>query len=249
MEGDFMIYTEIVKIPLKDVEKGNVISDRGILEIFENVATHHSDSVHDGVNEIKEKGKAWVILEWKIQVLNRPKYGEEFKVNTWSRENNIQERKIATYRDFEMLDKDGTLCVIGTSKWVIMNIQTGRITNIDKALQERYKPETKGVFDDWEIEKLQQPKESSNVIEYTVSRVDVDFNLHMHNIYYINLAYNTLPKDIYELRPFNNIRISYKREIKLNDTVKCKYVSENDKHIVTICSVDESKVHSIVILE
>lgn len=244
-----MIYTEIVRIPLKDVEKGNVISDRGILEIFENVATHHSDSVHDGVNEIESKGKAWVILDWKIQVLSRPKYGEKFKINTWSRENNIQERKIATYRDFEMYDEQNNLCVIGTSKWVIMNIGTGRITNIDKELQERYEPESKSVFDVWDIEKLQQSKESLSEIEYIVSRVDVDFNSHMHNIYYMNLAYMALPEDIYKLRPFNNIRISYKREIKLGDVVKCKYVRDGDKHIVTIYSVDESKVHSIVILE
>ena len=46
-----MVYTETIKIPLKDVEKGNIISDRGLLEAFENVATHHSDFVHDGVNE------------------------------------------------------------------------------------------------------------------------------------------------------------------------------------------------------
>lgn len=244
-----MIYTETMKIPLKDVENGNVISDRGILEMFENVATHHSDSVHDGVNEIKEKCKAWVIMDWKIQVLSRPKYGERFKVNTWSRENNIQERKIATYRDFEMYDEQGNLCVIGTSKWVIMNTQTGRITNIDKELQERYEPETKCVFDTWDIEKVQQIKDSLSDVEYTVSRADVDFNKHMHNIYYINLAYMALPEDVYELRPFNNIRISYKREIKMGDTVKCKYMSENGKHIVTICSADESKVHSVITLE
>lgn len=244
-----MIYTEQIKIPLKDIEKGNVISDRGILEIFENVATHHSDSVHDGVNEIESKGKAWVIMDWKVKVLSRPKYGGVFKVNTWSRENNIQERKIATYRDFEMYDEQNNLCVIGTSKWVIINIQTGRITNIDKELQERYNPETKSVFDEWDIEKVQQIKESIHQVEYTVSRADVDFNNHMHNIYYINLAYNALPEDVYRLRPFSNIRISYKREIKLGEIVKCKYMNMENKHIVTICNQDGSKVHSVIILE
>lgn len=244
-----MIFTETVKIPLKDVEKGNVISDRGILEIFENVATHHSDSIEDGVNKIESKGKAWVIMDWKIQVISRPKYGESFKVNTWSRENNIQERKIATYRDFEIYDEKNNLCVIGTSKWVIMNTQTGRITNIDKELQERYQPETKSVFGTWDIEKVQHYAESTSSVLYTVSRSDVDFNSHMHNIYYINLAYMALPEDVYELRPFNNIRISYKREIKLGDTVKCKYTQQDNKYIVTICGLDETKVHSIVILE
>jgi len=244
-----MIFTEYVKIPLKDVEKGNVISDRGILEIFENAATHHSDSISDGVNEIKEKGKAWVLLDWKVKVISRPKYGCVFKVNTWSRENNIQDKKIATYRDFEMTDEQDNLLVVATSKWTLVNIKTGRITSIDKELQERYLPETKSVFDTWDIERVNKPEESMCATDYVVSREKVDFNLHMHNIYYMDLAYNALPDDVYNLRPFNNFRISYRREIKLGEKVKCKYTYQDEKHIITVYNEDESKVHSIIILE
>ncbi len=244
-----MIFTEKVKIPLKDVEKGNTISDRGILEIFENVATHHSDSVHDGVNEIKQKGKAWVLMDWKVQVLARPNYGEEFTINTWSRENNIQDKKIATYRDFEMYDEKGNLCIIATSRWVVINIDTGKLANIDKEVQERYKPEEKSVFGVWDIEKILPSKESISTTEYTVQRNDVDFNGHVHNIYYMNLAYNALPQEVYEARPFNSFKITYKREIKLGDTVKCKYNLENGQHIVTIYNDEESKVHSVITLQ
>lgn len=243
-----MVYTETIKIPLKDVEKGNIISDRGLLEAFENVATHHSDFVHDGVNEIKTKGHAWVIMDWKVKVLSRPKYGGEFLVNTWSRENNIQDRKISTYRDFEMYDESGTLCVIATSKWIVVNIHTGKIANIDRELQERYEPETKSVFESWDIEKTLPCKESIYETEYVAQRNDVDFNLHMHNIYYMNLAYNTLPIDVYEARPFNNFKISYKREIKLGEVVKCKYSFADGVHKVTVYNKDETKVHSIITL-
>lgn len=244
-----MIFTEQVKIPLKDVEKGNVISDRGLLEIFENVATHHSDFIHDGVNEIKEKGKAWVLMDWKVKVLSRPNYGGVFKVNTWSRENNIQPKKISTYRDFEMYDESGKLCVIATSKWVVINIETGRLANIDMEIQEKYKPETKCVFDTWDIEKAPLVKDNICESEYKVSRHDVDFNEHMHNIYYMNLAYSTLPENVYEKRPFDNFNITYKREIKLGEVVKCKYSNIAHKHIVTVYNHDESKVHSIITLQ
>lgn len=244
-----MIFTEYVKIPLKDVEKDNVISDRGILEVFENVATHHSDSLNDGVNAVKEKGRAWVLIDWKVQVISRPHYGETFRVDTWSRENNIQDRKIATHRDFEMYNEEGKLCVIGTSKWVLMNTTTGRIANIDRCIQEMYLPEERCVFETEDIEKIIVPKESILERKYTIERDDVDFNLHMHNIYYMNLAYNALPEEVYNMRPFSKFSINYKREIKLGATVICKYTYHNDKHFVTIYNEDESKVHSVIILE
>lgn len=243
-----MIYTEKIKIPLKDIEKANVISDKGLLEIFENVATHHSDSVGDGVNEIKIKKQAWVLMDWKVKVLNRPQYGEAFTVKTWSREKELQDRKISSYRDFELYDSKENICVIATSKWVIVNIETGRLANIDKEILQKYVPESRSVFNEWDIEKISQGKEYKNSVEYKVLRYDVDFNNHMHNIYYLNLAYNALPEDVYETRPFNNIRITYKREIKLGEKVICKYSYENDNHIVTIFNEDETKVHSIIIL-
>ena len=56
----------------------------------------------------------------------------------------------------------------------------------------------------------------------------------MHNLYYLDLAYEALPEDVYNNRPYDNVRIMYKREIKLGDTVICKYSNENDKHIVVI---------------
>lgn len=244
-----MVYTEFVKIPLKDIEHGNVISDRGILEMFENAAAHHSDSVADGVNEIEDKGKVWVVLDWKVKVLSRPKYGIVFKIVTWSRENNIQEKKIATYRDFELYDENNTLCVIATSKWVVMNINTGRLSNIDKELQERYSPEEKCVFDKWDIEKIAKAKETQYETQYVVTRTDADFNSHMHNIYYMDLAYNALPDSVYATKPFNSFRINYKKEIRVGQTVKCKYTNEDNKHIISIYNIDDSILHSVIELE
>ena len=54
----------------------------------------------------------------------------------------------------------------------------------------------------------------------------------MHNLYYLDLAYEAMPEEVYNKRPFNEIEIMYKKEIKLKDTVICKYSYENDKHII-----------------
>ena len=40
-----MFYKEDVKIQLKDFGKNGFIKNRAILEMFENVATYHSDSL------------------------------------------------------------------------------------------------------------------------------------------------------------------------------------------------------------
>lgn len=241
-----MIYSELYNIQLKDIEKEKYIKDRGILEIFENAATHHSDIVGFGVNDIETTKTAWILMDWKVQVIKRPKYGEKLKVYTWVRTINGSFKKTYTYRDFEMYDEKNNLLAIGTSKWVLIDIKTGKITTIADEIFERYKPEDKSVFEEQEIEKVKIPESYSNEISYQVTRRDVDFNNHMHNLYYLDLAYNALPNEVYDKRPFDNFRICYKREIKLNDIVKCKYSFVDGEHIISVFSEDNSKLHSII---
>ena len=79
----------------------------------------------------------------------------------------------------------------------------------------RYKIEEKSVFDEKNLDKIKLPDEFLSSIDYEVIRKDIDINRHMHNLYYLDLAYEAMPEEVYEQRPFDNVRINYKKEIKL----------------------------------
>lgn len=239
-----MIFKEKFKMQLKDIGKDNYIKNRAILEIFENIGTYHSDMAGYGPNDIKETGVSWVLLDWKLQVLKRPKYGQTLNVNTWGR----TMKRTYTYRDFEMYDEENNLCVIGTSKWVLVDINTGRITKISEEIYEKYQIEDKNVFNIDELDKLKVPEMCDSEITYKVSRRDIDINGHMHNLYYLDLAYEVLPQEVYEKRPFDDVRIQYKKEVKLGNIIRCKYTFEDNMHVITICSEDNTKIHAIVTL-
>lgn len=240
-----MIFKEQFTMQLKDIGKENYMKNRAILEIFENIGTHHSDIAGYGPNDIKRTGVTWVLLDWKVQVLKRPKYGKKLNVSTWGR----TMKRTYTYRDFEMYDEENNLCVIGTSKWVLIDIETGKIAKITEEIYEKYQIEEKSVFNIEELDKLKAPEEYSSEIEYKVSRRDIDLNGHMHNLYYLDIAYEALPEDVYEKRPFDSFRIQYKKEVKLGDVVKCRYTFKDDKHIVSICNSEGSRVHAIIVLK
>ena len=239
-----MIFKEKFKMQLKDIGKENYIKNRAILEIFENIGTYHSDMAGYGPNDIEKTGVSWVLLDWKLQVLKRPKYGQTLNVNTWGR----TMKRSYTYRDFEMYDEQNNLCVIGTSKWVLVNSDTGKITRISEEILKKYQIEEKSVFNIEELDKLNIPETYSSEMNYQICRRDIDLNGHMHNLYYLDLAYEVLPQNVYEKRPFDSVRIQYKKEVKLGDIIKCRYTFEAGNHIITICSEDETKVHAIIIL-
>lgn len=240
-----MIYTEKFKIPLKDIGKDNKIKNRAVLEILENIACYHSDLVGYGVNNIKETKVTWILLDWKLKVINRPTYGQVLTVNTWGKGMN----KFFTYRDYEIYDNNNNLCAIATSKWALIDTEKGKMSRLTENIINAYKPEEKTVFEENSLDKVKIPEEFSNTIKYEVIRKDIDINKHMHNLYYLDLAYEALPDEIYNKRPFDYVRITYKKEIKLGEKVNCKYVEQDGKYVIVIKSEDETVIHAIVELQ
>ena len=237
-----MIFRETFKMGLKDIDKENKIKNVTLLEFLENIGSYHSDIAGYGADYTKEHGRGWVLLDWKMQVLKRPKYGDTLDVHTWAKTMN----RATTYRDFEVYNQNKELCAIATSRWTMVNIKEGKIDKVDKDIIKAYDPEDKDVFGEKEVKKLKVPETFSSEIEYKVRRKDIDINGHMHNIYYLDLAYEALPEDVYNEKQLDNVRIQYRKEIKLGETVKCKYVNEDERHIVVIVSEDEKVIHAII---
>ena len=241
-----MIYKEKFKIGLKDVWAGEEVSNIVILEYLEDIAAYHSDSVGYGINTTEQTNLNWILLDWKLHVIKRPKYGQELEIHTWSR--GIE--KFYAYRDFEVYNENGELSAIATSKWLLVDSKTEKISRVEQSMADKYKSEIeRTVFVDNQLGKLKVPDNFESEITYTVQRSDIDVIGHMHNLYYLKLAYEVLPEEIYKQRPFNDVRIMYKKEIKLGESVKCKYAKSENKRIVAIFDESEKKLHSIIQLE
>lgn len=195
-----------------------------------------------GALDISQTKASWILLDWKIKVLDRPMYAEELRVKTWGR----YFQKAYTYRDYEIYNSKGELCVIATSKWALIDIEKRNVLKLTDEIKNKYKPEEKSVFNEKVLDKMKIPTEFQREITYTVGRKDIDINNHMHNTYYLSLAYEVLPEDVYENRPYDNFRITYKKEIQLGDTITCKYTYENNEHIIVIMTPEKEVINAII---
>ncbi len=230
-------------VGIKDIGLDNKMSNYGMLSILEEVASAHSDTVGYGVNDINTKKKVWLLMDWKLQILKRPNYGSILKVKTWARP--IEKKPFYTYRDFEVFE-NGDLVAFATSKWILFDLQTNRISKITDDIINLYKPESTRVFEEIEIEKIIELSLLNDFIEYDVKRADIDVNKHMHNLNYLKLAYEALPEKEYLSNEKNKVRIMYKHQILLGDKVKCYYSNIDGKYVITIKSQDDSILHAIV---
>ena len=238
-----MIVENNYTVKLSEIGKENKVTNKAILSYLEDIGGIHSNMAGTGVLDIPKTHLTWVLLEWKLQVIRRPNYSEKIKVTTWSRD----AVKCYAYRDFEIYDMEENIVAKAISKWVLIDIEKGSIVKVDNELLSKYEPEIdKTVFEGEKFEKIKEPEKYELDTEYQVKRADIDVNNHMHNLNYIDLAVEALPEDEYKQNEFNNIRITYKKEIKLGETIKCKYAFQDGKNIVAVKSEDEKILHAII---
>lgn len=227
-------------VGLSDVGFENKLTNRSLLAYCENIAGLHSDIAGLGLLDTPKTRKGWVLLNWKVEFFERPLYGTELKIRTWSKGND----RLYAYRDFEIMNKDGKLLGIVTSRWVLIDLDEKHFVKLtDIPIEKLYSKEDKSVFDT-NFPKAIEPTNYTKSCEITVTNDLIDSNEHVHNLNYINFANHLLEIETENNCP--NLEIMYKKETKAGEKIKCFYAYENDIHYVVIKTEDESNIHAII---
>lgn len=223
----------------QDVLPNGNASYKAILSFLENVACKHSDIAGYGVNDIPRTHYSWVLLNWRVKLFSTPRYGDEIKVITWSRDGN----KFVTYRDFKIL-KNGAVIGIASSKWALIDTEKG-LSKITDEIYDAYQPENERVFDEIDIKKM-MPTDTAPTFFYKVLRRDIDVNNHMHNTYYYDIARELLPEEALDV-DFKNLDVTYKIGALLGETLACSITKTELGFNVTIKGKDNGNLHAVVV--
>jgi len=237
------IFTYEYKTRYTDVGSDNKLTLKALVATLQQAAISHSEEAGYGVNTINETHLAWLLLDWKVEVISYPHSNEMLTVKTWPRVFD----KLYSYRDFEVFDSSNNLVAIASSKWFAINTETKKIRKLTPEIGNAYgEPFSKCVFENAFQEKLKIPEDLKLNFNYEIQRRDIDTNGHVNNLNYIDFALETLEENIYNDNTFYNLEVIYKKEIKLHEKINCYYSFENDKHVVTIKSEDNETVHAII---
>jgi len=164
------IFTKEFDISFSDINQNNELSNKGILKIMQEIAGLHSSSLGYGLNDAPKTGYAWLLLNWKLKVFSRPKWEETLTVNTWSKSMN----PLFAYRDIEILDSNNNLVAIGSSKWILFDINKQSLCKITQEIKAIFPNVDKSVFEYKFNEKLKEPENSNLIYEYRIQRRDID---------------------------------------------------------------------------
>lgn len=232
-------------VGLSDVNHNKELLNTSLLRYLEDIAGMHSEIAGYGFTDIEKTRRSWILLGWKVSMKKRPLINDTLTIKTWSRCID----KFYAFRDFEIRNQYEEVVGVATSKWIFIDIDKGKIVKVTDDVIKQYKQENVSVFEEHDLEKINEPEEYISSVDFKITRNMIDINKHLHNTYYLDIAREVLPEETVFVKEYNDFEVMYKKEIKLGDTVKVLYSKIGEHDFVTIKNADETILHAVIKLK
>ena len=174
------------------------------------------------------KNLYWVVADFNIDFVDLlPFWSEEINVEIWFSE--ISKLKI--YTDFRVYYRDKVFAQ-GNALWFLLDSQTKRPAKTDEFLD---RIEIREELTIGEHKKLILPETVEKVtsLTHTTNLSDIDFNKHVNNKSYINIAEMTSDVEFLKSHTVKSLNIKFCKESFLGDTLTCTaYKTEQDNYFV-----------------
>ncbi|MGN1047952.1 MAG: acyl-[acyl-carrier-protein] thioesterase [Eubacteriales bacterium] len=218
-----------------DYNRNGKLSYEAILQILECAAGDHSASAGDSIACANKSGIAWILTEWRVQIVRRPENGETLNITTWVRG---KAPASTVYRDFLLSDENGSEIIRAEAKFALFDMKTGRLVRVDEELFLSYQPEEKVIFDN--APRLRSAAIYDGEAEIKLRSSDMDFNGHLHNTRYITLALEGLENADSKKRDFSEFHIVYLKPVRDGNAVQIKSFATETGYLIEICSENTS---------
>ncbi len=218
-----------------DYDRYDRLDASSVLDLFQDAAARHGESLGIGYQNMLDKGLLWVALRVKYKKLKRVGPYAEVSVKT----NPIPSSRVAFFRDYRIIDESGDVAFIGSSQWALISSETRRLmlmTGVMPALDyEGVEPLYSEKFS--RISDFENGGEPYRVIP-TVSMLD--HNGHVNNTEYLRFVYDALRLSLDdEIKEF---QIDYLSEIKLGEEISVYFKREQGNALVkAVDSADKTK--------
>lgn len=229
------------KVLYSDIDANSNMSIEGIMDAIQDCININSEAIGKGIAYMHSTKKAWFAISWNIEVKSFPELFEELEVKTWP----YAFTTSMGYRNVVITDAKGDDIICADSLWSMVDIATGRPVKIEKSdtegyeLEEQYPMESLG-------RKIKLPDNFSDREIVRVRKSYIDFNGHMGNAKYIQLADEYIPQGAVVKR----IRVEYKSQSKYGENLllstACEETDFGQRLIVKITGQEKQDIKSVV---
>lgn len=196
-----------------------------LVNIMMQVSGEQSYELGAGDEELAKKGLAWIVLQYAIDIKQIPKAHQKINITTQA----VSYNKLFCYRDFNVYDETGTLCVTAKSTFALLDFEKRKMVRIQEEVVAPFQASfSKKLIRTPKPEKINGEQFKEN--DYHVRYLDIDTNQHVNNSKYLDWAIDTLDYDFLATHKLTHLNIKFEKEVYYGHQIKSQMsLTENEK--------------------
>ncbi len=162
-----------------------------LFNLFQDTASVHAWNEGVSALHMAERGLAWVVRAYSLEISSLPAWNEELRVKTWR----YPHRNLYELRAYEVMGKSGQFYALAKSAWVLVRTDTGQPVRLGKNMPSGFSAGHEIIF---EIPEIPEPEDNISSASFDAREWDIDYNRHVNNAVFIKMMIESLPHEFPE---------------------------------------------------
>jgi len=191
-----------------------------LMRAMQDVAGEHAAALGAGREELLKANAAWVIVQLRCEITRMPEKGERVFISTWP----IKSRFRLYPRRYEFTAESGEVLLTALGIWAVMDLESRTTVDasgvgllVDEAASdERVR-----------LQRRISMPEGGEEYCFSPTEEHLDYNGHMNNARYLDVAESFLPKELREAKLLE-MAVDFEHELLFGQKVSIRLVREGD---------------------
>ena len=212
-----MFFTETISLSTLICDEDDRLTLWGLARLFQDAAEDHSKTYGVGYHGLIVQHRAWILTRVYYSITRLPVAGETLTIRTWPKPDN----GLIAPRDSQLIDADGKVCAACASNWVILNMDTRRVSRLGDIISP-FEKETENATTVVKFDKMQIGENLPLIKHIDVPYSAIDHTRHVNNAEYMKWICDAVPqickpRTDASRREIAAFDINYVKETKHND--------------------------------
>ncbi|MDO5576743.1 MAG: thioesterase [Fibrobacter sp.] len=230
------VWSDLYRVHSYEVDAFQRLGIVNLCHYFQESAWNHAEHLGLGFDALGNKGNIWVLVKLKIQMERIPVWNEQIEISTWSK----GKKSLYALRDFELSDSSGQCIIKGASEWVIIDAERRRPQRLDSLFDNIPTLSERNCFDE-RVSTIDSVELADNSHEYSVRYSDLDFNGHVNNAKYLQMALDTFDSNFFREHVPSAIEVNFRSEAEEGQVVEILRKNLGNSDVFSIRKQGESQ--------
>lgn len=205
------MYTFDSRVRYSETSADGRLTPEKLIDYCQDCSTFQSEDIGAGVEKIRSRGLAWMIVYWRVEIRRMPVLGEQIRIGTLP----YEMKGSIGLRNFMMETADGERLACANSVWSLIDTKTMHPVRVPADIVDVYQlgDRLDMLYDSRKIRIPDVPGEEK--LPVVVKEYHLDSNRHMNNGQYVRIAMGYLPPET----EISVLRIDYRRQARLGDRI------------------------------